>query len=460
VTSIDDAPVVPANDEAENWVIGSLLKDGNVIGELLDVVKAADFHSPRHGAAFAAAVQLARQQAPIDYGMLAEEMALGASMTVSDALFWLSSIGLEIPTAAHARHYAEIVRRKAIFRRLISAAQSITEDAYRAVGDPADVISAALQRIVDVRSGLQDQDLVTPTAWAEQTWTDLHTGTTRILAGLSTGIFELDIATLGLVPAELYVLAARTSVGKTTLMTQVAHHVATHTGPVLFVSCEMRPELLFDRTLAAMAGVSVNRLAQRSLRQIEWNHVEKELQQLSGTPLHVLRRHYHTSDIRDAILRLEARNERPVMVLVDFIQMLQDQVGDGRTTSSNFGEATKRLKLIAEDFNIPVVAASQLNRESEYQHRPPSLADLSLSDQIAHYADAVLALHREKDGDGSRRTVLLTLKRRNLGRPEMDDPCELVWTGTRYDDPHPVEHYQRLFEQYGASPGGNGSTQP
>src|SRR5437764_7180937 len=169
------------------------------------------------------------------------------------------------------------------------------------------------------------------------------------------------------------------------------------------------------------------------------------LQQLAETPLYVLRRHYHTAEIRDALLCLEVRSERPVLVLVDFIQMLQDQAGDGRTTSSNFGEATKRLKLIAEDFGVPVIAASQLNRESEYQQRAPSLADLSLSDQIAHYADSVLALHREKDADGGRRTLLLTLKRRNLGRPEGEEVSTLEWTGTRYRDPKTTDHYQRIF---------------
>jgi replicative DNA helicase len=448
VTSIDDTPVVPCSDEAEDWIIGGLLKSGDIIGELLEEVDAADFHSSQHRHAFEAAVKLARRQVPIDYGTLSEEMASSGAMSVGKALEWLSDVGLAIPSAAHARYYAKSVARYATLRRLISAAQAIAENAYRQGADPDEVISAALQRIVDVRRDREERDLVAPTAWAERTWQDLRTGTTRILAGLPSGLYELDLATLGLVPEELYVLAARTSIGKTTLMTQVAHHVATQVGPVLFVSCEMRPELLFDRTLAATADVSVNRLAQRSLKAVEWTNVEKGLQQLSETPLYVLRRHYRTADIRDAILRLEARSQRPVMVLVDFIQMLQDQAGDGRTTSSNFGEATKRLKLIAEDFGLPVVAASQLNRESEYQQRPPSLADLSLSDQIAHYADSVLALHREKDADGGRRTVLLTLKRRNLGRPESDGPSELVWTGTRYSDPHPAEYYQRLFEQY------------
>jgi len=450
MTSVDRAPVVPCSDEAEDWIIGALLKRGDVIGELLDLVEPADFHSPRHRAAFTAAVELARQQVPIDYGTLTEQIASSsAGMTSrSQALEWLSDVDLKVPSAAHAVYYAKTVAKLASLRRVISAAQAIAVDAYREGADPDTVISSALQRIVEVRRGLQERDLVAPTEWAERTWQDLRTGTTRILAGLSSGLHELDLATLGLVPEELYVLAARTSVGKTTLMMQVAHHVATSSGPVLFVSCEMRPELLFDRVLAATAGVSVNRLAQRSLRAVEWTNVEKGLQQLSETPLYVLRRHYQTTDTRDAILRLEARGQRPVMVLVDFIQMLQDQAGDGRTTSSNFGEATKRLKLIAEDFGVPVVAASQLNRESEYQQRAPSLADLSLSDQIAHYADAVLALHREKDADGGRRTVLITLKRRNLGRPESDGPCELVWTGTRYSDPHPAAYYARLFDEY------------
>jgi replicative DNA helicase len=443
----DRVDLVPQNDDAEDWVIGSILKRPDVVGELLDQIDARDFHSSRHGAAFAAAVELARRQAPIDYGMLSEEMARVGVMSARDALLWLSSIGLAIPSAAHARHYAAIVSRYATFRRLISAAQAIAEDAYRAVGDPADVISAALQRIVDVRHDL-DRDLVAPTQWAENTWQDLHTGTVRVLAGLPSGLYEVDLATLGLVSGELYVLAARTSIGKTTLLTQIAHHVATRHGPVLFVSCEMRPELLFDRTLAATADISVNRLARRSLKGLEWNAVEKGLQQLAGTPFYVLRRHYQTAEIRDAVLRLEARDQRPQLMLVDFIQMLQDTAGDGRTTSSNFGEATKRLKMMGEDFGIPVLAASQLNRESEYQQRPPSLADLSLSDQIAHYADSVLALHRAKDEDGGRRTLLLTLKRRNLGRPEGDGPSELVWTGTRYADPRPESYYQQLFSAY------------
>jgi replicative DNA helicase len=279
---IDQVALLPHNDEAEDWVIGSLLKRGDVIGELLEVLEAADFHRPGHRAAFAAAVQLARRQAPIDYGMLSEEMANSGAMSAREALEWLSSIGLMIATAAHASHYAAIVVRYAKFRRLIGALQLSAEDAYRAVGDPDETMSAAIHRIADIRRN-EDMDLVAPTAWAERTWQDLHTGTSRILAGLPTGLYEFDLARLGLVNSELYVLAARTSIGKTTLMMQVAHHVAAHHGPVLFVSCEMRPELLFDRTLAATAEVSVNRLAQRSLQAPEWTRVEKGLQQLGET---------------------------------------------------------------------------------------------------------------------------------------------------------------------------------
>ncbi len=445
----DVLSAIPGNEQAEDAVIGALLKRGDILGELLDLVEPEDFRGPRHRQAFGAAVELARRQVPIDYTTLCEEMARRGGISAHDALLWLSEVNLAIPSAIHAPHYARIVARYSTFRRLISALQVSAEQAFRAEGEPGEVISATLQRIVEVRRRL-DEDLVAPTEWAERTWRDLRTGTTRILAGLPSGLFELDLATLGLVPSELYVLAARTSVGKTTLLMQVAHHVATHHGPVLFVSCEMRPELLFDRTLAAIAAVSLNRLARRSLRAPEWTRVEAGLQQLAETPLYVLRRRYQTAEIRDAVLRLEARNQRPVLVLVDFIQMLQDQAGDGRSPSSNFGEATKRLKLIAEDFGVPIIAASQLNRESEYQQRAPTLADLSQSDQIAHYADSVLALHREKDEDGGRRTLLLTLKRRNLGRPETDGPSALVWTGTHYADPRPPEHYERLFAEYAA----------
>jgi replicative DNA helicase len=122
------------------------------------------------------------------------------------------------PSTAHDAQQQESA---SIWRWCIGVAQWFAETAYHAVGNPAEAMSAAIQRIVDIRRS-QDADLVAPTEWAERTWQDLHTGTTRILAGLPSGLHELDLATLGLVASELYVLAARTSIGKTTLSTPAA----------------------------------------------------------------------------------------------------------------------------------------------------------------------------------------------------------------------------------------------
>jgi replicative DNA helicase len=219
--------------------------------------------------------------------------------------------------------------RYATFRRLIAATQTIAEDGWRAAGDPAAAIARSIARLVAMRRGLP-QDLVSPAEWAELTRQALERGEPIQLLGLSTGLRELDVALLGLVAAELYVLGARTSGGKTTLLVQIAYHVAINHWPVLFVSLEMKPELLFDRILAGVATVSVNRLALWMLHPDERHRALSHVKQLGDVPLYVLRRRYLTADVRDTILALEAMIQRPCLLIVYFIQMIQDQAESSR----------------------------------------------------------------------------------------------------------------------------------
>jgi replicative DNA helicase len=156
--------------------------------------------------------------------------------------------------------------------------------------------------------------------------------------------------------------------------------------------------------------------------------------QLRDGPLYVLRRRYLTAEIRDAILALEAMNQRPVLLIVDLSKMIQDQAESSRADWAHCREAAKRLKLIAEEFGVPVIAASQLNRATEYEKRPPTLGDFSLSDQIVQYVDSVIALYREKDEAGGGRTFVPILKRRNNGRPA-GEALEIIWSGQKYVDP-------------------------
>jgi len=459
-----DLSTLPSNVLAEDAVIGSLLKNGAVLGQVLELLGPDDFYSRRHGAAYAAAIALARRRGPIDYVTLCDEMAAQSAMSANEALVFLSGIGLSTPSASHIRHYAAIVARNAAFRRLVGAAQTIAEDAWRALGDPDSAIARSIQRLVAIRRGLPE-DLVSPAAWAATTQAALERGEPLGLLGLSTGLHELDVALLGLVASELYVLGARTSAGKTTLLVQIAHHVAVHHGPVLFVSLEMKPDLLFDRILSGVASVSINRLALRTLYADERERALSSVKKLADVPLYVLRRRYQTAEIRDAILALEAMGQRPVLVVVDFVQMLQDQAAQSRADWAHYGEAAKRLKLLAEEFGVPVLAASQLNRASEYEKRPPTLADFSLSDQIVQFADAVIALYREKDDTGGSHSYVPILKRRNYGR-QAGELMELIWSGQRYADPYPSEHYLDLLRvpmttvpMNGSGNGVNGSTQ-
>lgn len=433
----------PSSRVAEEAVIGSLLLQPGVLGTLALQLSPDDFTSPPHRAAYAAAIALARRQIPPDYTTLSEQMAAQGAMSATEALGFLASVGLMVPSAAYAGYYAEIVARYAMFRRVIGTAQAIAEDAWRAIGDPEALIARSIQRLVGIRHGLP-QDLVSPAEWAATTQHALELGEPVELLGLSTGLYELDVALLGLVPSEVYVVGARTSVGKTTLLVQVAHHVAVNHGPVLFVSLEMKPELLFDRILAGIADVPVNALALRRLTLDQRERALRGVKRLVDVPLYVLRRRYQTAEIRDALLSLEALDQRPALIVLDFLQLLQDHTDSSRADWAHFGEAAKRLKLIAEEFGVPILAASQLNRASEYEKRPPTLADFSLSDQIVQYADSVLGLYREKSEEGESRTWLPILKRRNYGQPA-GSKLELVWSGQKYIDPQPSDHYRELL---------------
>ena len=227
-------------------------------------------------------------------------------MGAGEALVFLTGVNLMIPSSAFASQYAGIVSRYATFRRLISAAQRIAEDGWRAVGDPDAAIARSIASLVAIRRGLP-QDLISPAEWAESTHQALEQGDPIALLGLSIGLNVLDVALLGLVPSELYVLGARTSAGKTTLMVQIAHHMAVNHGPVLVVSLELKPELLFDRILAGVANVSVNWLALRTLHPDERQRAFSSVKQLGDVPLSVLRRRYLTAEIA----RPSASHARP-----------------------------------------------------------------------------------------------------------------------------------------------------
>jgi replicative DNA helicase len=273
VSDVDHELTAPPHDaQAEQAVIGSILKNPRAIHEVVDLLAPEAFYDSRNRLVFTAMLSLVRQDTAIDYHTLAAELQRLGLYESAGGLLYLSQIGLATPSAAHIEHYGRIVADHSVRRRAISVAQAIAEQAWRA-HDPVDELLARSQSAM---LGLSDAAGVrtrsTTAAEAIGRWLETFDRESATndrgdrIVGHSTSLRCLDKITLGLQPARLYLLSAYTSVGKSQLAHQVALHVARHHGTVLMASLEMSDLELTGRAIAQESGIPVEALATRRRR--------------------------------------------------------------------------------------------------------------------------------------------------------------------------------------------------
>lgn len=420
----DTSRVPPQNTEAEASLLGSILIDSDAIVKIADIIDPEDFYDERHGHIYKAVRTLYDKRSPIDILTLSDQLKNEGLLDTIGGASYLTELTNFVPTAAHVERYAEIVANKALRRRLIKANRDISEFAYNEEESLQVLIEQAEARLFEVSQRHATHDIVSLERILGESFDrldELHRDKGAI-RGIPTGFKDIDNILAGLQRSDLFVLAARPSMGKTALSLNMAHNVAVKAGlPVLLFSLEMSKEQLVDRLLAAEASVDAWNLRTGNLSDSDFEKIGHAMGTLSEAPIYI----DDTPSITVSEMRTKARREahqRPLgLIIVDYLQLMSGGTrfsGDGGNRVQEISEISRGLKGIARELNVPVVALSQLSRSVESRSpQIPQLADLRESGSIEQDADVVAFLYREEyynpDTERKNLTDIFIKKHRN-----------------------------------------------
>jgi replicative DNA helicase len=374
--------LLPQNVEAEAGVLGSLLIDPDATVQVADFLKPDDFYREAHRAIYQAMIDLYENRAPADLITLTDELARRGKLEEIGGLSYVSSLANQVPTSANVEHYARIVERTAILRRLIHAAGQIAAVAYNEP-EAAVALDQAEKLIFNVsqRSMRADLEPIRDTLREYMDKLDQLHERRGDIVGVATGFGDLDKLTGGLQKSDLVILAARPSVGKTAFALSLAHNAALRFGHTIGVfSLEMSKEQLVARLLSMDAGVDQQRLRTGRLQDDEWDRISESVGRLSEAKIYL----DDTPGISLVEMRSKARRlmmERGFdLLIVDYLQLMQGS-GGGRAGHENrvqeISEISRGLKGLARELDAPVLALSQLSRAVESRtDKRPQLSDL------------------------------------------------------------------------------------
>ncbi len=392
----------PQSLDVEASLLGSLLIDTDSFIKIADRLQAEDFFDERHRMIYIAMRSLHDKRSPIDILTLSEQLKNAGRLDMIGGASFLTELTNTVPTAAHLEQYAEIVAEKAIRRRLIMASEDIASVSLDENKSLQELIEEAETRLFDVSQKHVKQDITSLESILGDSFDrldDLHRNKGGI-RGIPTGLADIDKQLAGLQRSDLVIVAARPSMGKTTLMLNMALNIATKAkqGAVLYFSLEMSKEQLVDRLLAAEAGVDAWKLRTgEGLNDNDFERLSAAMGELAEAPIFI----DDTSGITVSDLRTKARrlhHQHPLAaIMVDYLQLM---TGGSRFASQanrvqEISEISRSLKILARELNVPIVAASQLSRSVESRNPPiPQLADLRESGAIEQDADIVTFIYR------------------------------------------------------------------
>lgn len=396
--------IPPNNVEAEQSFLGSLLIDQEAANKVADRVTINDFYRPVHARVYEAMMHLYSRHEPLDILSVGNRLDEMGALTEIGGRSYLAELANSVPTASHVKHYADIIAKKAMLRRLIAAANDISALGYEETEDIEALLDQAEQRLFGISQNMLKQNFVPLTDVLSQAFEridELHRERGK-LRGLPTGYPELDNILAGLQRSDMIVLAARPSVGKTSLAMNILQNVAIKTKtPVAIFSLEMSKEQLVDRLICSEANVDLwkMRTGRLSERDDDFPRIGHALGVLSEAPIYI----DDTAgaglmEIRTKCRRL--KSERGLgMIVLDYLQLMEGPTnakpGDGNRTQE-VSQISRGLKQLARELDVPILVLSQLNRAVELTKPAiPRLAHLRESGSIEQDADVVLFIYRK-----------------------------------------------------------------
>lgn len=393
--------IPPQNTDAEASLLGAILIDTDAIVRVADKVSSDDFYDRKHQLIYQAIIDLYESRSAIDVLTLANRLKADNYLDAAGGSPYLTELTNFVPTASHVEQYAEIVAQKSLRRRLIKTAQEIVGLGYNETNTLQSLIEEAESSLFNVSQRHVKQDIVSLETILGDSFDrldELHRDKGKI-RGVPTGFRELDNILAGLQRSDLFILAARPSMGKTALALNLAHNVAVKAEkPVLVFSLEMSKEQLVDRMLSMESGVDAWALRTGNLTDSDFEKIGHAMGALSEAQIFI----DDTPGITVSELRTKARREAHVrelgLIVVDYLQLMS---GGGKFASDGnrvqeISEISRGLKGIARELNVPLIALSQLSRSVESRSpQIPQLADLRESGSIEQDADVVAFIYRE-----------------------------------------------------------------
>jgi replicative DNA helicase len=385
---------LPHNLEAEESVLGALLVDCSVAATVFQILTADDFYSPRHGKVFAAFQTLYDRNSTLDEVMaLAELERQGLAESVGGMEFFGQLIQ-KVPAAANADYYARIVREKAILRSLVGVCGEVIQSVYESTAPAKDQLDIAEQKVFEIGRLGVGRDFISIGEILDEHF-ERFSKEGELEGTVYTGFTQLDEMTTGFHPAEFIIVAGRPSMGKTSFSLNCVEQAAIKGKRVAIFSLEVSKDQLIQNLLCAFSRVEAHRVRKRSLSRGEWKQLVEAAAQLSQTKIFV----DDTPGLTPLAIKAKARRlhaKEPLdLIVIDYLQLLE--VAGLENRQQEISAASRSLKSLARELNVPLVAISQLSRgvENRESHKP-RLSDLRESGAIEQDADLVLLLYREE----------------------------------------------------------------
>ena len=389
---------LPHNLEAERSVLGAILVHNDAFNLAAQVIDSADFYRDAHRRIFDKMVQLNERNQAIDFVTLKEELSRAGEIDDVGGPAYVASLADGVPRATNVEYYARIVKEKATLRNLIFAANKILTNAYEADQESDLILDEAESSIFAVADDRLKAGFVPMRELVKQSFPKIEQlfEQKRLITGVPTGFVDLDEMTRGLQPGDLIIVAARPSMGKTSLVLNIAQHVAVQPDhSVGFFSLEMSKESLFLRLLTSEAQIDSHRLMSGAIGQKDYGRISHALETLSAMHLFI----DDTANIGVLEMRAKARRlqseHRLSLLVVDYIQLMSGR-GRFENRTLELASISRSLKGLAKELSVPIVVLSQLSRapESRSDHRP-QLSDLRESGALEQDADVVVLIYRE-----------------------------------------------------------------
>lgn len=403
---IMDVRIPPHNLDAEKAVLGALLTNGSNSGAVVDTVtsilKSEDFYRDAHRIIYDAILEIVHANKTADFITVGEELDRRKRLDAVGGLAYITSLANE-SVSYNVEEHAKIISEKAQLRRLIDAGNKIVGMTYAGEDEPTTILNKAEQMVLDVSGQTQSESSFAPISEIVLSNLDKlnalqqHDGA---ITGVPTGFKDVDHIFNGLQKSDLILVAARPAMGKTAFTLNIAQNVTMlYDKTVAFFSLEMGKEQLVGRILSSVAGVSSEKLRRANMDPADWEKVIAAADRMSKSKLFIDDTPGLTvQDMRSKLRRLKVEHGLD-LVIVDYIQLMQGRnSGKGsENRQQEVSEISRNLKLIAREFNVPLIALSQLSRSVESRpDKRPVLSDLRESGSLEQDADIVIFLYRDK----------------------------------------------------------------